>query len=67
MSTGQIDDARAFRGFLDARPAGGDALSLDGCPVPWQHQNATDAGREDAPAREAIADLPREHGLPTLP
>lgn len=60
MTTGHVDDARAFRTFLEAKLIGGEpAPSLDECLALWVYENATDDEREDtlAAIRRGLADV----------
>lgn len=60
MATGRINDARAFRDFLEARLAvAGDALALDEALSLWESENQDDAERDEtiAAIRRGFEDI----------
>ena len=60
MATDRINDSRAFRDFLDAKLCeGGAAPTLEQAIGLWEHENASEADREETRAaiRRGLADV----------
>jgi len=60
MATDRINDPRAFRDFLDARLANGEAtLTLDDALEIWEHENQTEQERDETleAIRRGFADV----------
>ena len=63
MATDRINDSRAFRDFLDAKLSEGGTPTLEHAIGLWEHENATEAEREETreAIRQGLADVDAGH------
>ena len=64
MATNRVNESRAFRDFLDTKlPEGGTAPTLEHAIGLWEHENATEAEREETreAIRQGLADMDAGH------